>query len=93
MENKNEKKMSYEELERYCGYLGSQVNEMTEKLKQAQFSEMIARLNFEFKVLELAKYFPKDYVGKCSEDIQRVLVMENPNDETETEVQTDVQDA
>lgn len=92
MENK-EKKMSYEELERYCSYLASQVNEMTERLKQTQFSEMVARLNFEFKVLELAKYFPKNYVTECSEDIQRVLVMENPNDEAEKEVQTDVQEA
>lgn len=78
------KKPTYEELERYCNYLTNQMDEMSEKLKQMQFSEMIARLNFEFKVLELAKQFPKEYVDKCSEDIQRVLVMESPEGENQT---------
>lgn len=84
MENTAErKKMSYEELERYCNYLTSQLNELNEKYKRDQFSEMIARLNFEFKVVELAKHFPKDYTDKCVEDIQRILVMEDPVTATE----------
>lgn len=86
MENKNDSRMTYEELERYCKYLVSQLDDMSEKMKQAQFSEMIARLNFEFKVLELAKHFPKEYIEKCVEDIQRVLIMEEPQVDAEDNV-------
>lgn len=86
MENKNDSRMTYEELERYCKYLVSQLDDMSEKMKQAQFSEMIARLNFEFKVLELAKHFPNEYIEKCVEDIQRVLIMEEPQVDAEDNV-------
>ena len=86
MENKNDSRMTYEELERYCKYLVSQLDDMSEKMKQAQFSEMIARLNFEFKVLELAKHFPKEYIENCVEDIQRVLIMEEPQVDAEDNV-------
>lgn len=78
MANKSDKQMTYEELERYCEYLSQQVTTLSETLKQSQFSEMVARLNFEFKVLEFPKLFPKDYVEKCVTDIQRILLMEEP---------------
>lgn len=89
MENKNDKKMTYEQLEKYCNYLVSQLDESSEKMRQAQFSEMLARLNFEFKVLELAHHFPDDYVKKCSADIQRMLVMEEPQENGEQAIETE----
>ena len=89
MENKNDKKMTYEQLEKYCNYLVSQLDESSEKMRQAQFSEMLARLNFEFKVLELAQHFPQDYVEKCSADIQRMLVMEEPQENGEQTIETE----
>lgn len=78
-------KLSYEELEKMNGYLIKQLDEMNKTMKQNQFQELVVRLNFCFKVLELAKHFDKEYVKQCSDEIVRVLVMENPN-ETESTV-------
>lgn len=75
----NNKKVSYEDLEKLNGYLAKQVDELGKALKQNQFQELVVRLNFCFKVLELAKHFDKEYVKQCSDEIKRILVMEDPN--------------
>ena len=89
------KKMSYDELEKMNGYLIKQMDEMNTALKQNQFQELVVRLNFCFKVLEFSKHFDKEYVTKCAEEIQHVLVMEDPSGEsnvTETPVENATKD-
>ena len=81
------KEMSMDELKQLNAYLAKQVDELNNALRQNQFQEVVVRLNFCFKVLELAKHFDKEYVAKCSDEIMRVLVMENPNDDKVPEVE------
>lgn len=73
-----EKKLSYEELENYAKQLTQQFDMMRKQMESMQLQEVVARLNFLFKVVELAKHFNKEYVSKCVEEIQRILVMEKP---------------
>lgn len=79
------KKPSYEELEQYASMLARRNAELENALRDKQMGEVVARLNFLFKVLENAKHFPKEYVADCIKDIQRVLVMAEPEDNKKEE--------
>lgn len=80
-----EKKLSYEELENYAKQLTQQFDMMRKQMESMQLQEVVARLNFLFKVVELAKHFDKEYVEKCVGEIQKTLVMDVPETTEETE--------
>lgn len=79
------KKLSYEELEKYASMAAQRNVELENALRDKQMGEVVARLNFLFKVVENAKAFPKEYVAKCVEDIQRVLVVDKPEEDKKPE--------
>lgn len=87
MEELNTKKFSYEELEKVASELANQVRIYENQLKNNQFNETVARLNYLFKVVELDAKFDSDYVKGVKEEIMNIL----PLNEKATEVPTVVE--
>lgn len=83
------RKLSYEELEKVATQMAQQNEMFREQLKQMQLNEVVARLQFLFKVVELAKHFDKEYVSKCVADIQKILVFEEPESNNNEEISTE----
>lgn len=87
MEELNTKKFSYEELEKVASELANQVKIYENQLKNNQFNETVARLNYLFKVVELDAKFDSNYVKGAKEEIMSIL----PLNEKETEAPTVVE--
>lgn len=87
MEELNTKKFSYEELEKVASELANQVRIYENQLKNNQFNETVARLNYLFKVIELDAKFDSNYVKGVKEEIMSIL----PLNEKETEAPTVVE--
>ena len=87
MEELNTKKFSYEELEKVASELANQVKIYENQLKNNQFNETVARLNYLFKVVELDAKFDSNYVKGAKEAIMSIL----PLNEKETEAPTVVE--
>ena len=87
MEELNTKKFSYEELEKVASELANQVRIYENQLKNNQFNETVARLNYLFKVVELDAKFDYDYVKGVKKEIMNIL----PLNEKETEAPTVVE--
>jgi len=66
-------KPTYEQLVSY-------INQMEKQLNEQRLGEIIAQLNFLFKVVELKDNFPEDYVKKCINEIQNVLLIKSNDD-------------
>ena len=62
MEELNTKKLSYEQLENVATELANQVRVYETQLKNNQFNETVARLNYLFKVVEFGGAFEEEYV-------------------------------
>lgn len=84
------KKLSYEELENYATQLTQQFDIVRKQMENNQLQELVARLNFLFKVVELSKHFSKDYVAKSVAEIERILVVDPPKEEEATEESSNV---
>lgn len=87
MEELNTKKFSYEELEKVASELANQVRIYENQLKNNQFNETVARLNYLFKVVELDTKFDSNYVKGVKEEIMNIL----PLNEKDTEAPTVVE--
>ena len=87
MEELNTKKFSYEELEKVASELANQVRIYENQLKNNQFNETVARLNYLFKVIELDAKFDSNYVKGVKEEIMSIL----PLNEKATEAPTVVE--
>ena len=74
-ESLNTKKLSYEQLENVAKELMNQVKMYESQLKNNQFNETVARLNYLFKVVELKTEFPTDYTDKAVKEIMSILTM------------------
>ena len=85
-ETLNTKKFSYEELEKVASELANQVRMYETQLKNNQFNETVARLNYLFKVVEFGTKFPTEYVDGCIKEIIAILPM-NKEEETPTVVE------
>ena len=75
MEDLNTKKLSYEQLENVAKELSNQVRVYENQLKNNQFNETVARLNYLFKVVENDSKFPAEYVEKATNEIMVILTM------------------
>lgn len=67
-EVKQEKKLSYEELENVA-------NNLYARLQQADMSNMFKRLDYLFKVVENVDNFPQEFVKSCIEEIVTVITI------------------
>lgn len=72
-EVKQEKKLSYEELENIA-------NNLYARLQQADMANMFKRLDYLFKVVENVDNFPQEFAKHCIGEI--VTIMTIPTEET-----------
>ena len=70
---KNLNQLSYEELKTVADQAIQQAKAAHDRLQAQNFSEVVARLNFNFKVLEFADKFPAEYVEAQTQDIMMLL--------------------
>lgn len=84
MEEKNEKKaeqpkrFTYEQLEQIAGNLSTQVQQLSTKLQEANMFNVFKRLDYCFKVLEVAPtlsvaMFNPDFVERCAKEIEELM--------------------
>ena len=71
---KEQKKLSYEELEQVAGNLNKQCQQMYSKLQEAdrvisEFNEIGMLLS----VLEKSEHFSEDFVTRCSKKIEEII--------------------
>jgi hypothetical protein len=72
---KENKKMSYEELEQIASQLSVQNQQLYARLNQAELSNMFRRLDLLFKVVENAPAFSETFVNKCISEIEDIMTI------------------
>ena len=83
-ENKKEqKKLSYEELQNVASQLSQQNQQLNIMLQQANMTNIFKRLDYLFKVLENKDCFDSDFVITCSAEIKDIIT--GPVEETKEE--------
>jgi hypothetical protein len=82
-ENKDTKKLDYEQLERAAAQLQQRVIAAENKLRSIDFASI--RLNWLFKVLENAATFPAEFVVNCTTEIQDILTVDTEETKEETD--------
>lgn len=92
MEEKNEtvaeqpKRFTYEQLEQIAGNLSNQVQQLSARLQEANMFNMFKRLDYCFKVLEVAPtlsatMFSPDFVERCAKEIEDLMTPPAPIEE------------
>ena len=94
-ENKKQqksKKLSYEELENAAKQISAQLDSMArenaqlrELIKKEQFGNMLAELEFRFKVLNYSNLFSEEFVKNCVAIIEDVLTPPKENEDKKEE--------
>lgn len=74
------KKFTYEQLEQIATNLSSQVQQLSVKLQEANMFNMFKRLDYCFKVLEVAQnqkidLLKEEFVKKCANEIQELMTV------------------
>ena len=67
-EVKQEKKLSYEELENVA-------NNLYVRLQQADMANMFKRLDYLFKVVENVDNFPQEFTKRCVDEIVNIMTI------------------
>ena len=81
-ENKKEqKKLSYEELQNVASQLSQQNQQLNLMLQQANMTNIFKRLDYLFKVLELKDCFDSEFVITCSDEIKELMTPLVENEE------------
>lgn len=83
-ENKNEaqpKKFTYEELENIATNLSTQVQQLGNRLQEANMVNIFKRLDYLFKVVENSGSFELDFVDKCINEITEIMTPPETNTE------------
>lgn len=80
-ENKEVKKLSYEELEKVAQELHAKCSQLYAELQRMSVDNTFKRLDYLFKVVKYEDMFPGGFTKKCIEEI--VDVMTIPEDVTE----------
>ena len=82
-ENKEKKKLSYEDLENLCHQLSDQSQTLYRKLQEANMTNMFKRLDYLFAVVENRGAFPEDFVKKTIDEIVSSMTIPEPDKEKE----------
>lgn len=74
------KKFTYEQLEQIATNLSSQVQQLSIKLQESNMFNMFKRLDYCFKVLEVAQnqkidLLKEEFVKKCANEIQELMTV------------------
>lgn len=82
-ENKEVKKLSYEELENVAKDLYSKCSAMLVELQRMKEDNTFKRLDYLFKVVEYGSKFPKEFLSNALQEIQEIMTI--PEEEVKTE--------
>ena len=74
------RKFTYEQLEQIATNLSSQVQQLCVKLQESNMFNMFKRLDYCFKVLEVAQnqkidLLKEDFVKRCADEIQELMTV------------------
>lgn len=72
---KEEKKLSYEQLNDACNQLLQQNRQLAMQNRELEQFAMNKRLDYLFKVIEFSKEFKSDFVGNCACEIEEALTI------------------
>lgn len=87
-ENKQQEKLSYEQLEGIAHQLSDQVRKMNDQIKEMNISNVMARIGILFKVLDNKDCFSKEFVQMCVDEIEDLVVIsEDENTSSELKSQ------
>lgn len=80
------KRFTYEQLEQIAGNLSTQVQQLSARLQEANMFNMFKRLDYCFKVLEVAPTFSAallspDFVERCAKEIEDLMTPPAPVEE------------
>lgn len=74
------RKFTYEQLEQIATNLSSQVQQLSVKLQESNMFNMFKRLDYCFKVLEVAQnqkidLLKEEFVKRCADEIQELMTV------------------
>lgn len=75
--SKEQKKLSYEELENVAVQLQRRCVELERRLRD--FSTASFRLEYLFKVIENKDNFSSDFIGDCVKEVEDILTIKDTN--------------
>lgn len=82
-ENKEVKKLSYEQLEQIANQYSEQARQLYLKLQEANMTNMFKRMDYLFKVVENNKVFSSDFVKKCINELEELMKLPEETKEEE----------
>lgn len=78
------KRFTYEQLEQIATNLSSQVQQLNAKLQEANMFNVFKRLDYCFKVLEVASIssanFSVEFVERCAKEIEELMTVPTPEE-------------
>lgn len=90
--NGKQQKLSYDELNKVCGELYQQNQYLQKQLQQMNMTNMFKRLDYLFKVVEVAyngnnsyPSFSSEFVGNCISEIENSMTVEQGEQEDSEE--------
>ena len=66
-------KMSYEELENIAHQLSEQSRVLIQKLQDANMTNVFKRLDYLFKVIDMAHMFEEEFVTECVNEVKGLI--------------------
>lgn len=84
-ENKETKKLSYEQLEQVANQLSEQTRKLYSKLQKSNMENVFKRLDYLFKVVENKDVFSKEFLDNCIKEIEEIITIPEEKDNKETE--------
>ena len=82
-ENKEIKKLSYEQLEQIANQYSEQARQLYLKLQEANMTNMFKRMDYLFKVVENNKVFSSNFVEKCINELEELMKLPEETKEEE----------
>ena len=70
-----DKPHNIEELEQYIRRLHEELNKLVEANNQLRNNNAIMRVELLMKALEKEKFFPKEFIKECAEEIMEILTI------------------
>ena len=80
-QEKKQQKLSYEQLNDVCMQLYQQNQKLTQQLQQANMTNMFARLDYLFKVLNYESVIKdSDFINACVAEIKEAMIIKPEED-------------
>lgn len=86
LKNEVKKELTYQELQNVASQLSEQNQKLKHTIQEMNFTNILNRLTFLFKVVENAKVFSEKFSADCIKEIEDLMTLpENKKEETNVE--------